>query len=117
MHFRVKQSPKARPCRTSSATTLATNGAALRAAARLYRERPCRRLAFAGMGSSYSAPFAVLDELAEGGIPAVAVTAHKLGQNRSVLVAPDTLVVGISKSGATRELLELADALGPDAGA
>ena len=92
-------------------------GAALRAAARLYRERPCRRLAFAGMGSSYSAPFAVLDELAEGGIPAVAMTAHKLGQNRSVLVTRDTLVVGISKSGATRELLELADALGPDAGA
>jgi glucosamine--fructose-6-phosphate aminotransferase (isomerizing) len=89
--------------------------AALQAAARLYRDRPCRRLAFAGMGSSYSAPFAVLDELAAGGIPAVAVTAHKLGQDRAVLAPPDTLVVGISKSGGTRELLELADTLGSDA--
>jgi fructoselysine-6-P-deglycase FrlB-like protein len=91
--------------------------AAIRAAARLYRERTCRRLAFAGMGSSYSAPFAVLDELAAGGIPAVAVTADKLAQDRSVLVTPDTLVVGISKSGATRELLELIDALRPDTAA
>jgi fructoselysine-6-P-deglycase FrlB-like protein len=32
-----------------------------------------------------------------------------------VLAPPDTLIVGISKSGGTRELLELTDAPGPDA--
>lgn len=48
----------------------ATDGsAAIRDTARLYREPRCRRLAFAGMGSSYGAPFAVLDELAAGGVP------------------------------------------------
>jgi glucosamine--fructose-6-phosphate aminotransferase (isomerizing) len=92
----------------------ATGAAAIRDAARLFHDRGCRRVVFAGMGSSYSAPFAVLDELIAGGIPATALTAYKLGQDRAVLVSPETLVVAISKSGTTKEVLELVHSLGPD---
>jgi fructoselysine-6-P-deglycase FrlB-like protein len=93
----------------------ADGGAAIRDVARLFKDRRCSRLAFAGMGSSYSAPFAVIDQLNAGGIPAFAATAHKLRQERAALVTPDTLVVAISKSGSTKELLELSHALGADA--
>ena len=94
----------------------ADGGAAIQAATRLFRDRRYRRLAFAGMGSSYSAPYAVVDQLIAGGIPAIASTAHKLSRDRATLVTPDTLVVAISKSGTTKELLELTHALGADAG-
>lgn len=84
-------------------------GAALGAVGRLFRDGGYRRLAFAGMGSSYCAPFAVLDQLIGNGILATAQTAHRLAQSRAALVTADTMVVAISKSGATREVLDLVD--------
>ena len=86
-------------------------GEVLAAAARAFRDGGCRRIAFAGMGSSYSAPFAVVDCLRAHGITAIAATAHRLASDRTGLIAADTMVVAISKSGGTKEILDLADAL------
>jgi glucosamine--fructose-6-phosphate aminotransferase (isomerizing) len=81
--------------------------AALDSAGRLFRSGGYRRVAFAGMGSSYSASFAILDHLIRRCISAIAVTAHKLARDRAMLVTTDTMVVAISKSGTTQEVLDL----------
>jgi glucosamine--fructose-6-phosphate aminotransferase (isomerizing) len=80
---------------------------AVKAVGHIFRTDGYRRVVFTGMGSSYRAPFAILDHLIAGGIPAVAATAHKLARDRTVLLTPDTLIVAISKSGTTKEILEL----------
>jgi fructoselysine-6-P-deglycase FrlB-like protein len=94
----------------------AADGLAIKAAGGMFRRAGCRRLAFAGTGSSYSAPWAVIDHLATHGIPAIAPTAQRLAANRTALVTADTLVVAISKSGTTKEILDLVDGIGLQAG-
>jgi glutamine---fructose-6-phosphate transaminase (isomerizing) len=94
----------------------AEDGVAMKAVETRFRHGGYRRVAFAGMGSSYRAPFAVLDRLAAAGIPAIAVTARKLAADRAALAGTDTMIVAISKSGGTTEVLDLVDAIGEHAG-
>jgi len=94
----------------------AADGLAIKAAGGMFRRAGYRRLAFAGMGSSYCAPLAIIDHLATHGIPAIAPTAQRLTENRAALITADTLVVAISKSGTTQEILDLVDGIGLQAG-
>jgi len=66
---------------------------------------------FTGMGSSYDACYAPVTQLAEQGVRATMVDAAELLHFRLAQVTSRTLVVAVSQSGESAELVRLADAL------
>lgn len=92
-----------------------------RAAAGLAAQRPAlieiadaaraRSIAFTGMGSSYDACYPVVTDLARAGVIAVMVDASELLHFRRAMLDATTLVVAVSQSGESAEVVRLARAL------
>lgn len=74
----------------------------------LFNEKRFRRILFAGMGSSYYAPYCVSGLLSRNGIPSYIFDAFDLSRNNFEQVTEETLLVCISQSGKTWEVVELA---------
>jgi glucosamine--fructose-6-phosphate aminotransferase (isomerizing) len=70
-----------------------------------------RSVVFTGMGSSYDACYPAITGLAERGVPAVMVDTAELVHFRNGLLGPDTLVVAVSQSGESAEIVRLAGVL------
>lgn len=79
---------------------------AIQAVTGTFRSGRYRRVLFAGMGASYYAPFAVVGYLSGRGIPALALNADEALRYHVDPLA-DTLPVVISKSGTSKEVVEL----------
>jgi len=73
----------------------------------LWQEKKFKRIVFAGMGSSYYAPFSVANYLTANEIPSIVMNAYELYQYQMGLVTPDTLLVAVSQSGSSKETVEL----------
>jgi glucosamine--fructose-6-phosphate aminotransferase (isomerizing) len=70
-----------------------------------------RAIVFTGMGSSYDACYPAVTELARAGVIAVMVDASELLHFRSAMLDATTLVVAVSQSGESAEVVRLARAL------
>jgi len=75
----------------------------------LYYEKGFNRILFAGIGSSYYAPYCVSGMLSRKGIPSSVFNAFDLSRNNFEQVTSDTLLVCISQSGKSWEVVELAN--------
>jgi glucosamine--fructose-6-phosphate aminotransferase (isomerizing) len=71
----------------------------------------CRRLLFTGMGASYHACYPAISELAGRGVAALLVDAAELLHFRRPLLDAGTLIVAVSQSGESAELVRLAEAI------
>ena len=69
-------------------------------------------LVFTGMGSSYDACYPTITELAVAGIPAVHVDSAELLHFRLNLAPKATLLVMVSQSGESAEVVRVAEGLG-----
>jgi glutamine---fructose-6-phosphate transaminase (isomerizing) len=67
-----------------------------------------RTLVFTGMGSSYDACYPAVNDLAGRGVPALLVDTAELLHFRRAILAPKTLLVVVSQSGASAEIVKLA---------
>ncbi|MGX8700511.1 SIS domain-containing protein [Caproiciproducens sp.] len=83
------------------------NDGALEKAVALFRQKPYKRILFSGMGSSYAAPLCVTGYLTRHGIPAVCVNANEAARYQLELLDGETLLVAVSQSGKSAEVLEL----------
>lgn len=74
------------------------------------RERAAevRTIVFTGMGSSYDACYPAVNDLAGRGVPAILVDSAELLHFRRPILGPDTLVVIVSQSGESAEIVRLA---------
>ena len=74
------------------------------------RERAAsvRTIVFTGMGSSYDACYPAVNDLAGRGVPALLVDSAELLHFRRPILGPDTLVVIVSQSGESAEIVRLA---------
>jgi len=90
-----------------------------RAAAGLLDQRPAleqireagtsaRTLVFTGMGSSYDACYPAVNDLAGRGVPAILVDTAELLHFRRPILGPQTLLVVVSQSGESVEIVKLA---------
>ncbi len=70
-----------------------------------------RRLVFTGMGSSYDACYPAVTDLAADGVPALQLDAAELLHFRRPLLGRGTVLVAVSQSGRSVELVRLATAL------
>ena len=68
-----------------------------------------RHLIFTGMGSSYDACYPAVTELAQAGIPATMLDAAELLHFRTAIAGRDALLVAISQSGESAELVRVAE--------
>jgi glutamine---fructose-6-phosphate transaminase (isomerizing) len=68
-----------------------------------------RTLVFTGMGSSYDACYPAVAELARGGIAAVMLDSAELLHFRTAMLGPHTLVVAVSQSGESAEVVKVAE--------
>lgn len=75
---------------------------------RIFDEEGINRVIFAGVGSSYYAPYSVSSYLNSERIPASVFNAFDLSQNNFKQITDKTLLVCISSSGTTKEVVELA---------
>lgn len=75
--------------------------------ASIFREKGYKRVLFAGMGSSYYAPYAVADHLTKNKIPSVILNAFEVSRYQLDLLTPDTMLVATSQSGKSKEVVEL----------
>lgn len=75
---------------------------------RLFDDKRINRVIFAGVGSSYYAPYSVNGFLNSEGISASVFNAFDLSQNNFNQITDKTLLVCISSSGSTKEVVELA---------
>jgi glucosamine--fructose-6-phosphate aminotransferase (isomerizing) len=66
-------------------------------------------LVFTGMGSSYDACYPAVAELARGGIAAVMLDSAELLHFRTAMLGPHTLVVAVSQSGESAEVVKVAE--------
>ncbi|MTI94682.1 MAG: SIS domain-containing protein [Firmicutes bacterium] len=73
----------------------------------LFQSDRYNRIIFAGMGSSYYAPYSVAGYLTSQGIPAIVSNAYELCHHQFELLSEDTLLVVVSQSGASPEVVEL----------
>jgi len=69
---------------------------------------------FTGMGASYAACYSPVTILARAGIGAALVDASELLHFRRATLGPNSVLVLVSQSGRSAELIGLAEALGPD---
>jgi glutamine---fructose-6-phosphate transaminase (isomerizing) len=94
------------------------------AVAALHRQRPALErlpalagpgtpIVLTGMGSSYDACLAAASVLGSAGLLAVTVNAAELVHFRLPALRPETLVVAVSQSGRSAELVRLVRSLGP----
>ncbi|MFB3739065.1 MAG: SIS domain-containing protein [Candidatus Velamenicoccus archaeovorus] len=67
-----------------------------------------RTLVFTGMGSSYDACYPAVNDLAGRGVPAILVDTAELLHFRRPVLGPQTLVVVVSQSGESAEIVKLA---------
>ena len=72
-----------------------------------------QRVILTGMGSSYHALHPLLLGLLGHGIPAQMVETSELIHHAAGLIAPEALIVAVSQSGASVEILELMKQLPP----
>jgi glucosamine--fructose-6-phosphate aminotransferase (isomerizing) len=84
------------------------NGETLAAIKRVFDEEGMNRVIFAGVGSSYYAPYSVCGLLNGAGISASVYNASDLALNNFNQITEKTLLVCISASGGTKEIVELA---------
>ncbi len=70
-----------------------------------------RTLVFTGMGSSYDACYPAVSELAQAGVAAIMLDASELLHFRTNMLGPDTLLVAVSQSGESAEVVRVAEAL------
>ena len=75
----------------------------------------CRRVILTGMGSSYHVLHPLLLALLRQGLPARMVEASELIHHTPGLLAADCLVVAVSQSGASAEILQLLKMIPPQA--
>ena len=68
-----------------------------------------RHLVFTGMGSSYDACYPAVTELARAGIPASMLDASELLHFRTAIAGRDALLVAVSQSGESVELVRVAE--------
>ena len=68
-------------------------------------------IVFTGMGSSYDACYPALNDLAGRGVPAIMVDTAELLHFRRAILGPRTLVVIVSQSGESVEIVKLANAI------
>ncbi|HEY5861079.1 MAG TPA: SIS domain-containing protein, partial [Actinomycetota bacterium] len=78
--------------------------------ARLTELAPGRTLIFTGMGSSYDACYPAVAELAHAGVPAIMVDSAELLHFRGGLLGPATLLIAVSQSGESAEVVRVAGA-------
>lgn len=76
---------------------------------RTFDEKGINRVIFAGVGSSYYAPYSVSGFLNSEGISASVFNAFDLSRNNFNQITDKTLLVCISSSGSTKEVVELAN--------
>jgi glucosamine--fructose-6-phosphate aminotransferase (isomerizing) len=67
-----------------------------------------RTIVFTGMGSSYDACYPAVNDLAGRGVPALLVDTAELLHFRRAILSPKTLLVVVSQSGASAEIVKLA---------
>ena len=67
-----------------------------------------RTIVFTGMGSSYDACYPAVTELARSGIAAVMLDASELLHFRTGMLGPSTLMVAVSQSGESAEVVRVA---------
>jgi glucosamine--fructose-6-phosphate aminotransferase (isomerizing) len=70
-----------------------------------------RTLVFTGMGSSYDACYPAVAELARAGVAAIMLDSAELLHFRSGMLGPSTLLVAVSQSGESVEVVRLVDRL------
>ncbi len=75
--------------------------------AALFKAKKLKRILFAGMGSSFYAPYTVVDYLVSKGIPSGVLNAYEASRYQFGMVTADTLLVTISQSGKSKEVMEL----------
>jgi glucosamine--fructose-6-phosphate aminotransferase (isomerizing) len=73
----------------------------------IFNSKPYQRVLLSGMGSSLYAAYSVADYLVSNGVPTVVHNAFELSRYFLDLVTNDTLLVVISQSGKTKEVLDL----------
>ncbi len=67
-----------------------------------------RTIVFTGMGSSYDACYPAVTELARAGVAALMVDASELLHFRTSMLGPSTMVVAVSQSGESAEVVRVA---------
>ena len=72
------------------------------------RARLARTIVFTGMGSSYDACYPAVNDLAGRGVPALLVDSAELLHFRRAILGPETLLVIVSQSGESAEIVKLA---------
>ena len=87
------------------------------ALSRLEEASPDRRVIFTGMGSSYDACYPAVAALARAGVVAIHVDAAELLHFRGALLTPTTLLVAVSQSGESAEVVRVIELVDRDAGA
>ena len=75
----------------------------------LFHKNKFKKIIITGMGSSYYAAFSVMGLLNENDIPCIVLNSFELSRYQMGLVTPDTLVIAISQSGKSAEVLELVE--------
>ncbi len=85
--------------------------------AAIVAEAAGRTVVLTGMGSSYDACYPLAVALAEAGLAAVMLDAAELVHSRSGILGPQTLVVAVSQSGRSAEVVRLAGVLAAAPGA
>ncbi len=95
--------------------TAAALGEQLPTLERLGEEAPGKRLVFTGMGSSYDACYPTITHLASRGIAAIHLDASELLHFRGNLLGTQTLLVAVSQSGESAEVVRSVERLAADA--
>lgn len=72
-----------------------------------FKEKKFKKVLFVGMGSSFYAPYAVVDYLTNRNIPSLVLNGYEASRYQFGHVTPDTLVIAISQSGKSKEVIEL----------
>ena len=72
------------------------------------RAAAARTIVFTGMGSSYDACYPAVNDLAGRGVPALLVDSAELLHFRRAILGPETLLVIVSQSGESAEIVKLA---------
>ena len=78
---------------------------------RIEEEATGRRVVFTGMGSSYDACYPAVVELAQAGRDALMLDAAELLHFRMGMLGPDTLVVAVSQSGESAEVVRAVEGM------
>jgi|SRR5690625_2255086 len=73
----------------------------------MYDSGEFKQIVFSGMGSSYYAPFSVSNYLTNNGIPSYVINSYEMYKYNMGLLTPETLLVTVSQSGQSPEVVEL----------